>query len=78
MRIVNAKRRKINYFLTICVFLLSMAIQNLGLLLCNLPDDVKQNVRSLEKVSKKLCKQKCSEVFNYTCLNENILRIIQN
>ena len=57
MKEVQSKRWK-KYTILILVF--SMAIHNLGLLLRDIPDEVKQNVRTLEKVSKKLCKAKQS------------------
>ena len=70
MHYVNAKRWKICLFL---VLNLMSVVNNLGSLIHNLAPEVRKNVRDLEKVSIKLCKTKCSKLFNSTCLKENIL-----
>ena len=50
-----------------------MSTQGLGALIYPLSKAVKDQVRFIERCSFKLTKQKCSKIFNITCLNENIL-----
>ena len=51
---------------------------NLGSLIFNLQPECRKSVRDLEKVSVKLIKQKCSLLFNSTCLKEDILPTYTN
>ena len=51
---------------------------SLGSLIFNLPPERRKSVRELEKVSVKLIKQKCSLLFNSTCLKEDILPTYSN
>ena len=45
----------------------------LGELLFNLTDDLKINVRKIEKLNRKLSKAQNAVIFNGHCLNEDIL-----
>ena len=69
---VYLKRRKKTFIVEKIVFLMSV-VTSLGSLIHNLPQTQRREVRDLEKVSIKICKQKCSLLFNSTCLNENLL-----
>ena len=51
---------------------------SLGSLIFNLPPERRKSVRELKKVSVKLIKQKCSLLFNSTCLKEDILPTYSN
>ena len=51
---------------------------SLGSLIFNLPPERRKSVRELEKVSVKLIKQKCSLLFNSTCLKEDVLPTYSN
>ena len=51
----------------------AMSVVSLGSLIFNLAPERRKSVRELEKVSIKLIKQKCSLLFNSTCLKEDIL-----
>ena len=55
-----------------------MSVVSLGSLIFNLPSERRKSVRELEKVSAKLIKQKCSLLFNSTCLKEDILPTYSN
>ncbi len=46
---------------------------SLGSLIYNLPAERRKSVRELEKISTKIIKEKCSLLFNSTCLKEQIL-----
>ena len=46
---------------------------SLGSLIFSLPADHRKSVRELEKISTKITKEKCSLLFNSTCLKEQIL-----
>ena len=52
--------------------MLSM-VTDLGSLLHTLPSELKNEVRKLEKVSLKLVKSECRELFNSVCVRENLL-----
>ena len=51
---------------------LAMSV-SLGSLLFNLPAERRKCVRELEKISTKIIREKCSLLFNSTCLKEDIL-----
>ena len=48
-------------------------VTDLGSLLHTLSPELKNEVRKLEKVSLKLCKTECRELFNSVCVRENLL-----
>ena len=48
-------------------------VTDLGSLLHTLSPELKNEVRKLEKVSLKLCKSECRELFNSVCVRENLL-----
>ena len=51
---------------------------NIGELIYDLQPDVKNLIRKIEKLEKKLIHAKLDLVFNTVCLNENILPIYTN
>ena len=55
-----------------------MSTQNLGQLLFPLQPETKKLVRQFEKCTFKIIKQKCSLIFNQTCINEHILPTYSN
>ena len=55
-----------------------MSTQNLGQLLFPLQPGTKKLVRQFEKCTFKIIKQKCSLIFNQTCINEHILPTYSN
>ena len=56
----------------------AMSVVSLGSLIFNLPPERRKSVRELEKVSVKLIKERCSLLFNSTCLKEDILPTYSN
>ena len=52
---------------------MSSMVTDLGSLLHTLPSEQKNEVRKLEKVSLKLVKSECRELFNSVCVRENLL-----
>lgn len=56
----------------------AMSVVSLGSLIFNLPSERRKSVRELEKVSVKLIKERCSLLFNSTCLKEDILPTYSN
>ena len=65
------KRRKENFNLVL-LYCFTMSL-SFGSLLFNLPAERRKEVRNLEKISNKIIKTKCSQLFNSTCLKEDIL-----
>ena len=53
-------------------------VTDLGSLLHTLSPELKNEVRKLEKVSLKLCKTECRELFNSVCVTENLLPSYSN
>ena len=51
---------------------------NFGELIYLQPENIKQRVRKIENLEKKLANARIAILFNKTCLNENILPIFTN
>ena len=51
---------------------------NLAQLIYNLPVEDKKIIRILERLRKKEINTRCSELFNKTCLNEDLLPTYTN
>ena len=45
----------------------------IGQLIFHLPVEKKQKIRRIEKINKKIASVKSSQVFNRTCIKENLL-----
>ena len=54
----------------------SSVVTDLGSLLHTLPPELKHEVRKLEKVSVKLVKSDCRELFNSVCVREKLYSVI--